>query len=183
MSNGNSSKKARAAQKTEATGRVLEEWAIITAIKSWADGNTDQQAEPPARRCSDSRGLSVEAVSNQATWKLEMSVHYEGDMPDTMKDLKHGIRRIREGSPDTWRAWANFVDAALKPSALDSKTKELIALGMSITVQCKFCIGVHVQKCLDAGAKDAEINDVCKVATLLGGLTRDDLHLGSAQGC
>ncbi len=98
-----------------------------------------------------------------------MSVHYEGDMPDTMEDLKHGIRRMREASPESWRAWANFVDAALKPSSLDSKTKELIALGMSITTQCKYCVGVHVQKCLDSGATDAEINDVCKVAMLMGG--------------
>jgi AhpD family alkylhydroperoxidase len=98
-----------------------------------------------------------------------MSIHYEGDMPDTMEDLKHGIRRMREASPESWRAWANFVDATLKPSCLDSKTKELIALGMSITTQCKYCVGVHVQKCLDAGTTDAEINDVCKVAMLMGG--------------
>jgi AhpD family alkylhydroperoxidase len=98
-----------------------------------------------------------------------MSGHYEGDMPDIMEDLKHGIRRMREASPESWRAWANFVDAALKPSSLDSKTKELIALGMSITTQCKYCVGVHVQKCLDAGTTDAEINDVCKVAMLMGG--------------
>lgn len=90
-------------------------------------------------------------------------------MPDIMEDLKHGVRRMREASPDTWRAWVNFADAALKPSALDSKTKELIALGMSVTAQCKYCVGVHVQKCLDAGATDAEINDVCKVAMLMGG--------------
>ena len=98
-----------------------------------------------------------------------MSIHYEGDMPDTMEDLKHGIRRMREASPDSWRAWANFVDATLKPSSLDAKTKELIALGMSITTQCKYCVGVHVQKCLDSGATDAEVNDVCKVAMLMGG--------------
>ena len=98
-----------------------------------------------------------------------MSIHYEGDMPDTMEDLKHGIRRMRDASPETWRAWTSFVDAALKPSSLDSKTKELIALGMSITAQCKYCVGVHVQKCLDAGATDDEINDVCKVAMLMGG--------------
>ena len=90
-------------------------------------------------------------------------------MPETMEDLKHGIRRMREASPEYWRAWANFVDATLKPSALDAKTKELLALGMSITTQCKYCVGVHAQKCLDAGATDAEINDVCKVAMLMGG--------------
>lgn len=98
-----------------------------------------------------------------------MSVYHEGNMPETMADLKYGIRRMREDEPETWAAWAGFVDAALKPDALSAKTKELIALGMSITTQCKYCVGVHVQKCLDAGATDAEINDVCKVAMLMGG--------------
>ena len=90
-------------------------------------------------------------------------------MPETMEDLKHGVHRMRKQAPNTWNAWANFVDAALEPSALDAKTKELIALGMSMTAQCKYCVGVHVQKSLDAGATDAEINDVCKVAMLMGG--------------
>ena len=98
-----------------------------------------------------------------------MSTHYEGDMPDIMEDLRHGIHRMREDEPECWKAWTGFVQATLKPAALGVKTKELIALGMSITAQCKYCVGVHVQKCLDAGATEAEINDVCKVAMLMGG--------------
>lgn len=98
-----------------------------------------------------------------------MSVHYEGDMPDTMEDLKYGIKMMRDAAPKTWRSWANFVDTALEPAALDRKSKELVALGMSLTAQCKYCVGVHVQKCLDAGAKEAEIVDVCHVAMVMGG--------------
>lgn len=98
-----------------------------------------------------------------------MSTYYEGDMPDTMEDLRHGIRMMRESAPKTWETWANFVDASLAPSALDRRTKELVALGMSLTAQCKYCVGVHVQKCLDAGATEPEIIDVCHVAMVMGG--------------
>lgn len=98
-----------------------------------------------------------------------MSIHYEGDMPDTMEDLKHGVRMMRKVAPGTWEKWAGFVDATLAPAALDRKTKELVALGMSITAQCKYCVGVHVQKCLDAGASEPEIIDVCHVAMVMGG--------------
>ena len=98
-----------------------------------------------------------------------MTVHHEGDMPDTMEDLRYGVRMMRDAAPRTWETWANFVDAALAPAALDRKTKELVALGMSITAQCKYCVGVHVQKCLDAGAREAEITDVCHVAMAMGG--------------
>lgn len=98
-----------------------------------------------------------------------MTIHYEGDMPDTMEDLKQGVRMMRGADPKTWEAWAKFVDATLAPSALDRKTKELVALGMSITAQCKYCVGVHLQKCLDAGASEPEIVDVCHVAMVMGG--------------
>lgn len=98
-----------------------------------------------------------------------MTVHSEGDMPLTMDDLRHGVRRMRNAAPETWEAWAHFVDAALAPSALDPKTKELIALGMSITAQCKYCVGMHTQRCLDTGASEAEIVDVCHVAMAMGG--------------
>ena len=98
-----------------------------------------------------------------------MTAYYEGDMPDTMEDLRHGVKMMRESAPKTWEAWAGFADAALAPSALDRKTKELVALGMSLTAQCKYCVGVHLQKCLDAGATEAEIIDVCHVAMVMGG--------------
>ncbi len=40
---------------------------------------------------------------------------------------------------------------------------------MSLTAQCKYGVGVHLQKCLDAGASEAEIIDVCHVAMAMGG--------------
>ena len=98
-----------------------------------------------------------------------MSVHHEGNMSETMEDLRYGIRMMRKAAPKTWNTWARFADKAIEPAALDRKTKELIALGMSMTAQSKYCVGVHAQKSLDAGASEAEIIDVCNVAMLMGG--------------
>lgn len=99
-----------------------------------------------------------------------MTEHYEGDMPETMTALKEGIVMMRDHSPGSWEAWANFSDTALEPVALSRKTKELVALGMSITAQSKYCVGVHVQRSLDSGATDEEIIDVCNVAMVMGGM-------------
>ncbi len=98
-----------------------------------------------------------------------MTVHHEADMPDTMDDLRYGVRMMRQRSAQTWEAWAQFVEVTLTPHRLDRKTKEFIALGMSITSQCKYCIGMHVQKALDAGASADEIIEVCQIAMLMGG--------------
>ena len=106
-----------------------------------------------------------------------MTVHDEGDMPLTMEDLKHGVQRMRSAAPETWGGLGTVRRrSAEAPSALDPKTKELIALGMSITAQCKYCVGTHTQRCLDSGATEAEIVDVCHVAMAMGGRACDDIH-------
>ncbi|HCM04718.1 MAG TPA: carboxymuconolactone decarboxylase family protein [Oceanospirillales bacterium] len=60
-------------------------------------------------------------------------------------------------------------EAAIKPGALDSKTKELISLGIAITVRCDGCIAFHVHDALSAGASEEEIAETVSVAILMGG--------------
>lgn len=52
---------------------------------------------------------------------------------------------------------------------LDSKTKELIALGIAITVRCDGCIAFHVNEALKSGATSNEILETIGVAVLMGG--------------
>lgn len=59
--------------------------------------------------------------------------------------------------------------SVLKPGKLDLKTKEVIALGMGLTVRCKYCIGIHTQKALDAGATPEKLWEVTTVAVMMGG--------------
>ena len=91
------------------------------------------------------------------------------DMNQTMHDFKEGMGMMTTEAPDTMKAFNGFMSAALCNGALDTKTKELIALGMAITARCAYCIGIHVNKVLQAGGTHAEIIDVCQVAILMGG--------------
>lgn len=58
--------------------------------------------------------------------------------------------------------------SVLKEGVLDTKTKELIAIVTSITARCKYCIAIHVEKALNAGATKEEIFESAKVAILMG---------------
>lgn len=98
-----------------------------------------------------------------------MTLRHESDMPVSMKDLGAGVRMMREGAPEIWEAWSKFVQLGLEPSVLDRKTKEFVALGMSLSSGCAYCIEVHVQKALDAGATPQELIAVCHVAMVMGG--------------
>ncbi len=91
------------------------------------------------------------------------------DMSQTMHDFKMGMGMMTSEAGDTMKAFNAFMEEVLRAGALDTKTKELIALGMAITARCSYCIGIHVSKALHAGVTHAEIVEVCKVAMLMGG--------------
>ncbi|QDE33208.1 carboxymuconolactone decarboxylase family protein [Shewanella polaris] len=67
------------------------------------------------------------------------------------------------------QGFAELHKASIAPGALDSKTKELIALGIAITVRCDGCITFHVHDALQAGASKEEIAETVSVAMLMGG--------------
>jgi AhpD family alkylhydroperoxidase len=91
------------------------------------------------------------------------------DMGQTMHDFKMGMEMMTREAGDTMQAFNGFMNAVLCDGVLDTKTKELIALGMAITARCSYCIGIHVNKALHAGVTHEEIVEVCKVAILMGG--------------
>jgi len=67
---------------------------------------------------------------------------------------------------------AGFVQlhkAAVAEGALSTKTKELIALAIAITVRCDGCISFHVHDALAAKANRQEIAEAIGVAVLMGG--------------
>ncbi len=46
---------------------------------------------------------------------------------------------------------------------MDNRTKELIAIGASITANCQPCLEYHVGKARENGAEEDEINDAIAV--------------------
>lgn len=79
-------------------------------------------------------------------------------------DVKTVFKRMRELAPEAYRAWLEFDSKALAPAALDGKTKELIALGITHITQCPWCIDAHTKKAVKAGATDEELAEVIFVA-------------------
>ncbi|KXA94263.1 alkylhydroperoxidase, partial [candidate division MSBL1 archaeon SCGC-AAA259I09] len=49
------------------------------------------------------------------------------------------------------------------------KTKQLVALGTSITAGCRYCMGLHVKGAFEAGADSEEIYETALVAVMMGG--------------
>ena len=59
--------------------------------------------------------------------------------------------------------------AATAGGVLDTKTKELIALALSVAARCDPCIGFHTKALAALGASRLEIDETLAVATYMGG--------------
>lgn len=85
------------------------------------------------------------------------------------KELSTGFRSLHEANPGVMNGFAKMHREALADGALSAKTKELIALAISITSHCDGCISFHVHDAIEAGAVASEIEEAVGVAVLMGG--------------
>jgi AhpD family alkylhydroperoxidase len=53
--------------------------------------------------------------------------------------------------------------------ALDNKTKELLALGISVAVRCDPCVAFHAEAAVKQGASREEILETVGIAIYMGG--------------
>ena len=90
-------------------------------------------------------------------WKAEIA---------TIKAEMGDFAKCQEAS---YQGFGALHGASLAPGALSTKEKELIALAIGIARQCSYCIGLHVQACIAAGANRAEIEETVNVSVLMGG--------------
>ena len=57
-----------------------------------------------------------------------------------------------------------FYKETYKPSAIDRKTKELVAIGASLVARCQGCLDGHIKKALKFGATREEISEAIAIA-------------------
>ena len=88
--------------------------------------------------------------------------------PEHNKELTAHLRNLRSGAPEVMKAFSGLAQAALAPKALDSKTKELIALGIAVAIRCDDCIGFHVKAAMEHGASREEIDETLGMAIYMG---------------
>jgi AhpD family alkylhydroperoxidase len=82
--------------------------------------------------------------------------------------MNGAVRDLRKASPDVMKAFAEMARAAHGSEALDGRTRELIALGISVAVRCDPCIAYHAEGALKQGATRAEIAEALAMAVYMG---------------
>lgn len=83
-------------------------------------------------------------------------------------ELRGPLRELRTGSPDVMKGFSAIAQAATKANALDSKTKELIALAVAVAIRCDDCIAFHAKAALEHGASREEVLEALGMAIYMG---------------
>jgi AhpD family alkylhydroperoxidase len=88
--------------------------------------------------------------------------------PQLTRELSGMLRDLRAGSPDVMRAFSTMAQSALAPKALDTKTKELIALAIGVATRCDDCIAFHAKAAVDHGASEEEVLETLAMSVYMG---------------
>ena len=88
--------------------------------------------------------------------------------PDLAASLSAPLRELRGGAQDVMKGFSAVARAALEAKALDTKTKELIALAIGVATRCDACIAFHAEAAVRQGASRDEVMETLGMAIYMG---------------
>lgn len=89
--------------------------------------------------------------------------------PTHFNELQEHMKKLGKEIPETMGAFEKLHKSGVAEGSLSTKIKELISLGIAVTVRCDGCIAFHVHGAIGAGATKDEIMETIGVAVLMGG--------------
>lgn len=84
------------------------------------------------------------------------------------KDLKK-FEDVGEFGPELAEKFFNYYGAVFEEGALSAREKALIALAVSHTVQCPYCIDAYTTESLEKGASEEQMMEAVHVASAIRG--------------
>ena len=91
------------------------------------------------------------------------------DFAEIARDVTAGVGLLQQGSPSPMKAFGALSVAATASKAIDTKTKELMALAIGIAVHCDGCVAYHTKMAYQHGATREEIAETVVLAVYMGG--------------
>src|SRR5215469_17429363 len=98
-----------------------------------------------------------------------MPAHPSDHGKTVLRDLSPLHRELRRAIPDVYAGFGELHQAAFTGGALDTRTKELIALAIGVVEGCDGCIASHAQAAALAGATRQEAAEAIGVTFLMKG--------------
>jgi AhpD family alkylhydroperoxidase len=88
---------------------------------------------------------------------------------DLTQSVSAGLSTLRTSTPEVMKSFNDLGQSATASGVLDAKTKELIALALSIASRCDGCVAYHARRVSELGVERAEVVETIGVAIQMGG--------------
>ncbi len=88
---------------------------------------------------------------------------------EIVRKRKKAHKKLLDLKSKTYRAFLEMESAAYADGALARKHKELIAVGISVVIDCESCMQWHIEQAAEAGAAAAEVLEALEVGIEMGG--------------
>ena len=98
-----------------------------------------------------------------------MDKHGVEKIDTIIKDRQYAHKYLRERKSETYEAFLRMEKATYSAGALDKKFKEMIAIGISVVIDCESCLEWHIREALQAGATEEQILETIEVGIEMGG--------------
>ena len=91
------------------------------------------------------------------------------DRANSIESTRSQLPTLNKAMPGTSSAFSALTSTVHATGVLDAKTKDFVALTISVADRCEPCIGFHILALGRAGASREELNDVLSIAIRMGG--------------
>jgi len=92
---------------------------------------------------------------------------------DKLKEMsrrrKTAHQKLLARKSRVYEAFVRMEQAAFADGALARKHKELVAVGISVVIDCESCMQWHIEQAAQAGATEAEVFEAVEVGIEMGG--------------
>jgi AhpD family alkylhydroperoxidase len=78
-------------------------------------------------------------------------------------------KKLLDLDSKTYKAFLEMENAAFSDGSLPKKIKELIAVGISVVINCESCMEWHVKQAASSGATYEEVVEALEVGMEMGG--------------
>ena len=88
---------------------------------------------------------------------------------DIRKRRKWAHARLTELKSPVYQAYLEMEAATFRDGAMSKKAKELIAVGISVVINCESCMQWHIEQAAKAGASMREVFEAVEVGIEMSG--------------
>lgn len=90
-------------------------------------------------------------------------------LEEISKQREKAHRKLLSLKSKVYESFLEMEKAAYSDGALPKKAKELIAVGISVVINCESCMQWHIEQAAKAGATKAEVLEAIEVGMEMGG--------------